>query len=69
LDDTGFDNDPGTLGDSDQPLITEGKYTIHCNVADNVVINNTKTVHVIVTWSDHGAQKQITLRRVIPRVI
>jgi type IV pilus assembly protein PilV len=61
LDDTG--------GNSDQPLVTEGKYTIHCNVADNVVINNTKTVHVIVTWTDHGAQKQITLRRVIPRII
>jgi type IV pilus assembly protein PilV len=68
LDDTGFDNDPATPGDSDQPLVVEGKYTIHCNVADNVVINNTKTVHVIVTWMDHGAQKQITLRRVIPRI-
>lgn len=60
LDDTG--------GDSDQPLVTQGKYTIHCNVADNVVINNTKTVHVIVTWTDHGAQKRITFRRVIPRI-
>ena len=60
LDDTG--------GDSDQPLVTQGKYTIHCNVADNVVINNTKTVQVIVTWTDHGALRRITFRRVIPRI-
>jgi len=68
LDDTGFDNDPATPGDSDQPLVTQGKFTIHCNVADNVVINNTKTVHVIVTWTDNGALKRITFRRVIPRI-
>jgi type IV pilus assembly protein PilV len=68
LDDIGFDNDPTTLGDSDQPLVAQGKYTIHCNVADNVVINNTKTVHVIVTWTDHGALRRITIRRIIPRI-
>jgi prepilin-type N-terminal cleavage/methylation domain-containing protein len=53
---------------SDQALVTQGKYTIQCNFADDVVIADTKTVHVIVTWTNHGAQRRITLRRVIPRI-
>lgn len=69
LDDTGFDNDPGTAGDSDQAPAVQGRYTVQWNVADNDVIGDTKTVHVIVTWTDRGVGKRVTLRRVIPRII
>lgn len=69
LDDTGFDNDPGTAGDGDQAPVVQGKYTIQWNVADDVLIGGTKTVHVIVTWTDRGVAKRVTLRRAIPRII
>ena len=69
LDDTGFDNNGGTAGDGDQAPVVQGRYTIQWNVADNVLIGDTKTVHVIVTWTDHGVAKRVTLRRAIPRII
>ena len=69
LNDIGFDNDINTQGDSDQPLIQQGVYTIQWNVADDDLIADTKTVHVIVTWTDHGVPKSVIIRRVIPRVI
>ena len=69
LNDTGFDNDTDTQGDSDQPLIQQGQYTIQWNVAEDDLIGETKTVHVIVTWSDHGITKNVIIRRVIPRTI
>jgi hypothetical protein len=68
LDDTGFDNDPGTQADADFQT-TEGQYTIHWNVADNVVTSNTRTITVIVTWTDHGAQRRASMQRVLPRII
>ena len=68
LNNTGFDNDPDTQGDADQQAI-EGKYTIYWNMADDTPITNTKTINVIVTWTDHGVQKTVSLQRVIPRII
>jgi type IV pilus assembly protein PilV len=69
LDDIGFDNDSGTQSDSDRPPVTQGKYTVHCNVAENIIINDTKTIHIIVTWADHGIQKRFIARRIIPNFI
>jgi len=68
LNDTGFDDDPDTQDDADQQA-TEGRYTINWNVADDTPITNTKTINVIVTWTDHGVQKTVPLQRVIPRII
>ena len=68
LNNTGFDNDPNTQNDADQQA-TEGKYTINWNVADDTPMTNTKTINVIVTWTDQGAQKTVSLQRVIPRII
>jgi type IV pilus assembly protein PilV len=48
---------------------TEGRYTINWNVTDNTPITNTKTINVTVTWTDQGAQKTVSLQRVIPRII
>ena len=68
LNDTGFDDDPDTQADADQQAI-EGRYTINWNVAVNTPITDTKTINVIVTWTDHGVQKTVPLQRVIPRII
>lgn len=68
LNDTGFDNDPDTQADADQQAI-EGRYTINWNVADDTPITDTKTINVTVTWTDHGVQKNVSLQRVIPRII
>jgi type IV pilus assembly protein PilV len=58
-----------TSATADQPPITQGEYTIYWNVADNVLIADTKTVCVVVLWQDHGIQKSISMQRVIPRII
>lgn len=68
LADTGFDNDPSTAEDADFQVV-EGQYTVFWNVADDVVTAETKTLSVIVTWSDHGTQKRVAFQRVVPRVI
>lgn len=49
--------------------VTKGRYAIHWNVANNVVTNNTRTVNVIVTWTEHGAQKSVSIQRVVARII
>jgi type IV pilus assembly protein PilV len=64
----GFDNNPSTQADADF-MIIRGRYAIHWNVANNVVTANTRTVNVIVTWSDHGVQKSVSIRRVLARII
>ncbi len=48
---------------------TEGVYTLYWNVADDAVIGNTKTLHLIVSWTDHGVEKRVSMQRVIPRII
>ena len=49
--------------------VTQGKFSIHWNIANNVVTNNTRTVNVIVTWTDHDAQKNVSIQRVVARII
>ena len=63
-----FDDNPGTDLDADF-RVTRGRYFIHWNVADNVVTANTRTVNVIVTWTDHGVQKSVAIQRVVARII
>jgi len=60
--------DTGTQADADFRVI-RGRYAIHWNVANNVVTNDTRTVNVIVTWTEHGAQKSVSVQRVIARII
>jgi len=49
--------------------VTEGRYAIVWNVTDDTPITNTKTINVTVTWMDHGVQKNVSMQRVIPRII
>lgn len=68
LSDVGFDNDPATQGDADHE-VTRGKYSIYWNVVDNQVATDTKTINVIVTWSDYGLKGRVSMERVIARVV
>jgi type IV pilus assembly protein PilV len=48
--------------------VTEGRYTLYWNVADNLVIDNTKTITVIVSWTDRGVQKALSLHQIVPHI-
>ena len=67
LNDVGFDNNPGTQGDADHE-VQEGRFTIYWNVSDNEIIDDTKTVNVIVVWSDYGIKGKVSMERIIPRI-
>ena len=68
----GVDDDGGNFGLEDTTVntadhqVTRGKYTVYWNIAVDVEANNTKTVNVIVTWADHGVQKHVSIRNIIP---
>jgi prepilin-type N-terminal cleavage/methylation domain-containing protein len=74
-DSDGQDDNGGNFGLDDISVttadnsLTQGDYTVLWNVAENVVVNNTKTVNIVVIWMDLGTQKSVTLQRVIPRII
>lgn len=68
LDDIGFDNNPATQADADFRE-NKGRFSIHWNVANNVVTTNTRTVNVIVTWTDHGGQRSVSMQRVVARIM
>jgi type IV pilus assembly protein PilV len=44
-------------------------YAVTWDVTDDSPVNGTKTVEMRVTWIDHGVQKGVSLRRVVPRII
>lgn len=44
-------------------------YTIGWNVTDNSPLNNTKTVIVTVNWVDRGKARNVSMRRIVPRII
>jgi prepilin-type N-terminal cleavage/methylation domain-containing protein len=58
--------DPQEVITADHPPETQGRYTIYWNIAVDVGADSTKTVNVIVTWTDHGIQKRISIRNIIP---
>jgi len=65
-DDDGIDDDGGNFGlndtgndsDNEEP---NGRYTIYWNVAVNEPVISSKTIRVIVTWTEKGKDKRITL--------
>ncbi|MBW2108170.1 MAG: prepilin-type N-terminal cleavage/methylation domain-containing protein [Deltaproteobacteria bacterium] len=69
--DTDADGDAGlndaTAGTADFSQ-TQGNYTIFWNVSDGSVVSNTKTLSVIVTWSEQGQQKKVSVRGIKPRI-
>jgi len=57
-----------TAGNHTDPSPPSG-YAVAWNVADDSPLNDTKTIDLTVTWSDHGAQKSVSLQRILPRII
>ena len=65
-DDDGIDDDGGNFGlndtgddsDNEEP---NGRYTIYWNVAVNEPVISSKTIRVIVTWTQKGRNKRIKL--------
>lgn len=72
LQDTDGDGDAGledaTAATADYQE-TQGRYTIFWNVSNDSVLNDTKTINVIVTWTDHGVQKRVSIQHIIPEII
>lgn len=70
----GIDNDGGNFGLDDATAVTtdhqvsRGKYTVYWNIAVDAEAQGTKTVSVIVTWADHGTQKRISMKHIIPNI-
>jgi type IV pilus assembly protein PilV len=56
-----------SAGNHTEPSPPSG-FAISWNVTDNDPINNTKTINLTVTWTDHGVQKSVTMHRILPRM-
>lgn len=57
------------LGEGTHYEGSQERYAISWRVDDNIIINNTKTITMTVTWIEHGAQKTINLTYVKPDTI
>ena len=64
--DTGLNDATSATADNS---VTQGIYTIYWNVSEDSLLDNTKTINVIVTWTDHGVQKSVSLQTIIPEVL
>ena len=70
LEDSDNDGDGGlddTGSDADQQE-THGDYTIYWNVSEDSVLNNTKTINVIVVWTEREVLRNVSMRYVVPRI-
>jgi type IV pilus assembly protein PilV len=63
---SGLENASEATDDNPNPPPTHGKYKVYWNVAVDDTADGTKTVNVIVTWADHGIQKRVSIRNIIP---
>jgi len=62
----GLENASEATDDNPTPPPAHGKYKVYWNVAVDDTADGTKTVNVIVTWTDHGIQKSVSIRNIIP---
>ena len=71
LRDTDGDGDGGlddaTTGTADH-YETQSGWTVFWNISENSLIANTKTVNVIVIWTNRGVQKSVSMRYVVPKI-
>jgi Tfp pilus assembly protein PilE len=66
----GLDDSTDATADQKATVVRAKRtYTLYWNVADNAVIDNTKTLNLIVSWTDHGVEKRVSMQQVIPRII
>jgi type IV pilus assembly protein PilV len=73
LNDTDGDGAAGlhdaTAATADYGPITQGEYTVFWNVAANHVATNTKTITIIVTWTDRGVHRSASMQHIRAGVI
>jgi type IV pilus assembly protein PilV len=80
LTDTNGDGSPGSGGNlglfNATPATADhyetdpaGRYTLYWNVADDDLVEHTKTVSVIVIWNGKGTRQSVSMQRVIPEII
>ena len=43
--------------------------TVRWNIVDNAPLVNTKTITLTVQWMDHAAQKNVSMQRIIARML
>ena len=66
-------DDDGAGGLNDATVATaddqevQGIYQIFWNVAEDVTVNNTKTVNIIITWIERGATRTLTMQGIKAR--
>jgi type IV pilus assembly protein PilV len=63
--DGGLDDATAASADFNQ---SEGDYTIYWNVSDGSLINSTKTLNVIVAWTEKSRQRRVSVQGVKPRI-
>ena len=57
----GFIGENGNEADFQEPV---GIYNIFWNIAENRLINDTKTIRVIVVYNNRGEQRQVVLQHI-----
>ncbi len=62
----GLDHHTAATADHNE---VQGGYRIFWNVAEDLLLDNTKTLQVIVTWEDHGHTKQMSLQGIVPEIV
>ena len=71
LEDKDGDGDAGldhaTAGTADYNE-TQGKYTIFWNISEDSLLNDTKTIRIIVRWTDHEVAKGATMTYAVPKI-
>jgi type IV pilus assembly protein PilV len=71
LEDKDGDGDGGldhaTAGTADYNE-NQGQHTIYWNISEESLLNDTKTIRVIVRWADHGAAKNVTMTYAVPKI-
>lgn len=74
--DTDGDGDGGlndaTVATADFSLLNQAQnnynYDVFWNLSDGSVISNTKTISVIVAWTENGRQRTVSVQGVRPRI-
>ena len=51
--------------DIDTGQSTEGAYTVSWNVAEDIIVAQTKSITVIVTWQYHGNDRNVTIQHLL----
>jgi len=73
LNDTDADGAAGlhdaTAATADYGPVTQGEYSVFWDVAVDHVASNTKTITVIVTWTDRGVQRSVSMQHIRAGVI